>query len=114
MQYVVGGELVLGTDRLRGLAPSDGLLGSGDFALEIGAGASKKTIAISSPGTTTRHRFTNPGLSWTVNQVVPVKLLHIPNTGPIPQAWIARFGRTVADQVLEAVQSRMTNARARC
>ena len=31
----------------------------------------------------------------------------ISNTGAIPQAWIARFGRTVADQVLEAVQSRM-------
>ena len=31
----------------------------------------------------------------------------ISNTGAIPQAWIARFGRTVADQVLEAVQGRM-------
>ena len=31
----------------------------------------------------------------------------ISNTGAIPQAWIARFGRTVADQVLDAVQGRM-------
>ena len=32
----------------------------------------------------------------------------IRNTDPMPRAWIARFGRTVADQVLEAVESRMT------
>ena len=31
----------------------------------------------------------------------------IENTGPIPKAWIARFGRTVADQVLDAVGERM-------
>ena len=31
----------------------------------------------------------------------------IRNDGPIPQAWIARFGRTVAEQVLDAVESRM-------
>ena len=35
----------------------------------------------------------------------------ISNTGPIPQAWIARFGRTVADQVLEAVEGRMRAGR---
>ncbi len=31
----------------------------------------------------------------------------IRNDGPIPKAWLARFGRTVADQVLDAVESRM-------
>ncbi|MXW34870.1 MAG: hypothetical protein F4Z60_04590, partial [Chloroflexi bacterium] len=35
----------------------------------------------------------------------------IHNTGPIPQAWLARFGRTVADQVLEAVDGRLRGAR---
>ena len=29
------------------------------------------------------------------------------NDGPIPRAWVARFGRTVAEQVLEAVEGRM-------
>ena len=29
------------------------------------------------------------------------------NTGPIPRAWIARFGRTVVEQMLEAVEGRM-------
>ena len=36
----------------------------------------------------------------------------IHNTGPIPQAWLARFGRTVADQVLDAVDARLGAARA--
>ena len=31
----------------------------------------------------------------------------IHNNGPIPKAWIARFGRTVGEQVLEAVEGRM-------
>ncbi len=35
----------------------------------------------------------------------------IRNSGPIPKAWIARFGRTVADQVLGAVEGRMRAAR---
>ena len=35
----------------------------------------------------------------------------IENTGPIPKAWIARFGRTVADQVLDAVDARLRAAR---
>ena len=36
----------------------------------------------------------------------------IANTGPMPRAWIARFGRTVADQVLDAVGERVGTARA--
>ncbi len=32
----------------------------------------------------------------------------IRNTDPMPQAWLARFGRTVADQILDAVDRRMT------
>ena len=35
----------------------------------------------------------------------------IRNDGPIPKAWIARFGRTVADQVLGAVEGRIRAAR---
>ena len=31
----------------------------------------------------------------------------ITNDGPIPRAWMARFGRTVADQVLEAVDAHL-------
>ena len=35
----------------------------------------------------------------------------INNSDEMPQAWLARFGRTVADQVLDAVQGRMTASR---
>ena len=35
----------------------------------------------------------------------------IVNTDPIPKAWIARFGRTVADQVLQAVEERVEASR---
>ena len=31
----------------------------------------------------------------------------ITNDGPVPRAWLARFGRTVAEQVIEAAESRM-------
>ena len=36
----------------------------------------------------------------------------IENTGAIPKAWIARFGRTVADQMLDAVDARLRASRA--
>ena len=36
----------------------------------------------------------------------------ITNEGPIPKAWLARFGRTVTGQVLEAVEARLTTPRA--
>ena len=35
----------------------------------------------------------------------------IKNDGPIPRAWMARFGRTVAEQVLEVVEGRMQGPR---
>ena len=35
----------------------------------------------------------------------------ITNADPMPQAWLARFGRTVADQVLDAVRERMAAPR---
>ena len=35
----------------------------------------------------------------------------IENTDLMPQAWLARFGRTVADQVIDAVEGRMAAAR---
>ena len=38
---------------------------------------------------------------------VDAATLTIVNDDPLPRAWLARFGRTVADQVIDAVQSRM-------
>ena len=36
----------------------------------------------------------------------------ITNSDPMPRAWLARLGRTVADQVIDAVEGRMATARA--
>ena len=41
----------------------------------------------------------------------PSALGVIKNDGPIPRAWLGRFGRTVAEQVLDAALSRMRVAR---
>ena len=35
----------------------------------------------------------------------------IHNDGPIPKAWNARFGRTVATQVIDAIEDRMRGGR---
>ena len=35
----------------------------------------------------------------------------IANVDPLPRAWLARFGRSVAEQILEAVENRMTASR---
>ena len=35
----------------------------------------------------------------------------IENTGPMPRAWLARFGRTVAEQVIDAVEGRFSAER---
>ena len=36
----------------------------------------------------------------------------IRNSGPLPRAWLARFGRTVGEQAMEAVQARIEGPRA--
>ena len=44
---------------------------------------------------------------WPVHLANPVATGTIVNTDRMPKAWIARFGRTVADQVLDALDARM-------
>ena len=71
-----------GTINASGTTPSDGLLGTRNFTLEIGTGVGKKTFAIDNPGTDRAFLFSNHGLSWSVNEMVPVKLLLVPNNAP--------------------------------
>ena len=68
------------------------------FADEHNEGSETMTLTLSSPFGATMSDATATGT--------------ITNTGPIPQAWLARFGRTVADQVLDAVDARLHTARA--
>ena len=67
--------------------------------------------AIDDSGETFTFTLSNPsGGNATINDAVATG--RIENTDPVPQAWAARFGRTIADQVLDAVQGRMSAARA--
>ena len=77
LQYSDGGNLILGILKASGTTPSDGLLGASNFVLEVGTGADKKTFAINNPGTTLGATFPNHGLSWSVDEMVRVKLLRL-------------------------------------
>ena len=57
-----------------GTAPADGLLGTGDFALQL----DDDTFSIADPGTDTSFEFTGHSLAWTDGQSVRVKLLFVP------------------------------------
>ena len=61
--------------RSSGTTPADGLLGPDTFTLEIGTGGTKNSFAIVNPGTTIYFEFPDPGLSWSVGDTVPVKLV---------------------------------------
>ena len=50
--------------------------------------------------------LSNPRPFW-ARLYAPKAWGRIANTDPMPKAWIARFGRTVADHVLDAVDARM-------
>ncbi len=67
-------------------------------------------------GETVKVKISNAHLcddpSKTISITVADATGTIRNTDPLPQAWLARFGRTVADQVLDAVEGRMTAPRA--
>ena len=61
--------------RASGTIPTDGLLGARDFRLLIGTGEDERTFAIDGRGGSLFWDFTNHGLSWSVDDVVPFKLL---------------------------------------
>ena len=72
--------------------------------------------SVNDNGETVKVKISNARLCDDASQTVSITRAEatgtINNSDPIPQAWIARFGRTVAEQVLDAVESRMTAARA--
>ena len=76
------------------------MLGAANFSLEIGTGAGSKTFAINNPAL--RHdsfafTFSNQGLSWSVNDSVPVKLrvVNSPATGTPSIFGTAGVGETL-------------------
>ena len=100
-------------------ATSDGTATAGsDYTLTSGTlsfGPLETSKTVSVPVLNDSHDEGSETLTLTLSNPSPssVKLANasatgtIRNTDAMPQAWIARFGRTVADQVLDAVESRM-------
>ena len=98
-------------------ATSDGTAAAGsDYTatsgtLTFAAGETGKTVSV--PVLDDAHAEGSKTLTLTLSNPSGAYLADgtatgtINNTDPIPQAWIARFGRTVADQVLDAVEARM-------
>ena len=87
-------------------------------AMSVQAGVSLIDDAIDDDGETVMVRIGNArvmGEGGTVVRTLPIATAMatgtITNTDLMPQAWLARFGRTVADQVIEAVEGRMSGSR---
>ena len=100
-----------------GYATSDGTATAGsDYTatsgtLTFAAGETAKTVPV--PVLDDNHDEGSETLTLTLSNPSGAYLADgtatgtITNTDHMPQAWIARFGRTVADQVLDAVEERL-------
>ena len=79
--------------------------------LTFAAGEIQKTVAV--PVLPDTHDDSGETLSFRLGNASGARIADgaatgtITNDDPVPQAWLSRFGRTVADQVLEAVDARM-------
>ena len=105
-------------------ATSDGTATAGsDYTADSGTlsfaiGETEKTVSVTVLDDA--HDEGSETMTFTLSNPVPAATAKlgdatatgtINNSDPMPQAWIARFGRTVAEQVVDAVQSRMQAAR---
>ena len=84
--------------------------------LSFAAGETEKTVSVAvlddahdEGAETLTLTLSNPSGAWLSDATATGT---IRNDDLMPQAWLARFGRTVADQVLDAVDGRMTGKRA--
>ena len=80
-------------------------------ALRFAPGETAKTVSV--PVLNDDHDDDGETLTLTLSHPFGAEIADgtatgtIRNTDPMPQAWMARFGRTVADQVINAVKARM-------
>ena len=79
--------------------------------LTFAAGETQKTVpvpvlddAIDDDGETLTLTLSNPNGAWLAD-ATGIGTIH--NSDPMPKAWITRFGRTVASQVVEAISQRL-------
>ena len=82
--------------------------------LTFAAGETAKTVNV--PVLDDAHDDTGETLTLTLSNASGARIRDgeatgtIENSDPIPQAWLARFGRTVADHVVDAVTERLTGS----
>ena len=93
-------------------AGSDYTAASGTLAFS--AGETEKTVSVpvlddahDDDGETLTLTLSNPAGAW-IDDATATGTIR--NTDHMPQAWLARFGRTVAEQVIAAVESRIAAA----
>ena len=111
-ETISGGTAAEGTDYLK--------FPKATYWMQIGKRVDKPFVRIiddsmNDNGETVKVKISNAHVCGDPSQTVSITRAEatgtITNSDPIPQAWLARFGRTVADQVLDAVEGRMTAAR---
>ena len=111
-ETISGGTAEEGTDYLK--------FPKATYWMQIGKRVDKPFVrliddAVNDNGETVKVKISNARLCNDASQTVSITRAEatgtITNSDPIPQAWLARFGRTVAEHVLDGVQARLSAPR---
>ena len=111
-ETISGGTAEEGTDYLK--------FPKATYWMQIGKRVDKPFVRIiddrvNDNGETVKVKISNARLCNDASQTLSITRAEatgtITNSDPIPQAWLARFGRTVAEHVLDGVQARLSAPR---
>ena len=111
-ETISGGTATEGTDYLK--------FPKATYWMQIGKRVDKPFVRIiddsmNDNGETVKVKISNARLCNDASQTVSITRAEatgtITNSDPIPQAWLARFGRTAAEHVLDGVQARLSSPR---
>ena len=111
-ETISGGTAEEGTDYLK--------FPKATYWMQIGKRVDKPFVriiddSINDDGETVKVKISNAHVCGDPSQTVSITRAEatgtITNSDPLPHAWLARFGRTVADQVLDAVEARLRAVR---
>ena len=106
-ETISGGSATEGTDYLK--------IPKATYWMQIGKRVDKPFVrliddSVNDNGETVKVKISNAHLCDDASQTVSITRAEatgtIRNTDPLPQAWLARFGRTAADHVVQAVEDR--------
>ena len=111
-ETISGGSATEGTDYLK--------IPKATYWMQIGKRVDKPFVriiddSVNDDGETVKVKISNAHLCDDPSQTVPITRAEatgtINNSDPIPQAWLARFGRTAAEHMLDGVQARLSAPR---